>query len=381
MLKIRGTKQGSFALALLLASASLGGCTVFDSASPTPSATATVSPTPRPTLNWSIAPLTGRRYLADSNPQLLGPVVMGKVDNSFGARPQAGLSQADIVYEEMVEGGITRYLAVYHSRVPVRFGPIRSVRPMDPDIAAPYGGILAYSGGQKPFVLAARATGLYNASETSEHTIGTMKRVKDRVAPHNLFVIGQKLQGRHMKLKPPSSSLNFVASAEASALGGRPVVRVSAIFPQTKATWVYDSTYNVFNREQDGKKTIDADFKVQVTATNVIFLNVKIDRSFRDPRYGSVPKTVFEGKGTGKLMTGGKIIDIKWSKKNQKSHAVFTTKSGDPITVAAGNTWFEMVPIGEGSIDVKFAKVTPSPTASSSATSGATQSPTPSPTK
>lgn len=300
---------------------------------------------------------------------------MGKVDNSFGARPQAGLSQADVVYEEMVEGGITRYLAIFHSRIPERFGPIRSVRPMDPDIAAPYGGILAYSGGQKPFVLAARATGLYNASETSEHTIGTMKRVKDRVAPHNLFVIAQKLQGRHMKLKPPTSSLVFAAkSSEASALAGKPVVKVAAIFPQTKATWVYDPTYNVFLREQDGKKTIDADFKVQVSATNVFFLNVKIDRSFKDPRYGSVPKTIFEGKGTGKLMTGGSIIDIKWSKKDQKSQAVFTTKSGDPITVAAGNTWFEMVPIGESKVDIKYAPIqsvgaaTVSPSPSASAT-------------
>jgi hypothetical protein len=344
----------------------LSGCTAGADTNPSP--TQTPIATPQPTLTWSIAPLTGRKFLADSNLQLTGPVVMGKIDNSFGARPQAGLSQADVVYEELVEGGITRYLAIFHSRIPQRFGPIRSVRPMDPDIAAPYGGILAYSGGQKAFVLAARATGLYNASETSEHTIGTMKRVKDRFAPHNLFVIAQKLQGRHMKLKPPTSSLTFATkSEEASALAGRPVVRASAIFPQTKATWVYDSAYNVFLREQDGEKTIDADFNNQVSSTNVVFLNVKIDRSFKDPRYGSVPKTVFEGKGTGKLMTGGFIIDIKWSKKNQKSHAVFTTKSGAPITLAAGNTWFEMVPIGEGSVDIKYAKVAPSPTATATA--------------
>jgi hypothetical protein len=283
------------------------------------------------------------------------------------------MSQADIVYEEFVEGGITRYLAIFHSRIPERFGPLRSVRPMDPDIAAPYGGILSYSGGQKPFVLAARATGLYNASETSEHTIRTMKRVKDREAPHNLFVIAQRLQARHMKLgAPTASSLVFAkTAAEASASAGKPVDKASAKYPETRATWVYDSTYNVFLREQDGKKTIDADFNVQVSATNVFFLRVKVDRSFKDSRYGSVPKTIFEGKGEGKLMTGGKMIDIKWSKKNQKSHAVFTTKSGEPITVAAGNTWFEMVPIGEGcSVAIHYAEpsATPSQSPSPSAT-------------
>lgn len=348
----------------------LGGCSAVPEA--TPSATASATPTPEITLQWSIAPLTGRKYLTDSNPQLLGPVVMGKVDNSFGARPQAGLSKADIVYEEMVEGGITRYLAIFHSQIPERFGPIRSVRPMDPDIATPYGGILAYSGGQKPFVEAARATGLYNASETSEHTIHTMVRVKDRVAPHNLFVVAQKLQARHMKLEAPTSSLNFASSsAETSAVNGREVDRVDAYFPDTKATWIYNADYNVFFKMQDGKPVMDADFNVQVSATNILILRVAIDRSFKDRRYGSVPKTLFEGSGKGQLLTGGKIIDIKWSKKDMKSHAVFTTKSGEPLKVAVGNTWFEMVPTTEGGrVEVTYTKVIPT-----------SASPTPSPTK
>lgn len=355
---------GSFAL---LAT----GCTPAPETTPT--ATTSVTPTPEVTLQWSIAPLTGRKFLASSNPQLLGPVVMGKVDNSMGARPQAGLSKADVVYEEMVEGGITRYLAVFHSQMPERFGPIRSVRPMDPDIATPYGGILAYSGGQRPFVAAAKATGLYNASETSEHTIRTMIRVHDRVAPHNLFVVAQKMQGRHMDLAAPTSSLTFAATAAAStAAAGRPVEKVVAVFPATKATWIYDSTYNVFKRVQDGKPAMDADFKVQVTATNVLILRVAIDRSFKDSRYGSVPKTLFEGKGVGQLYSGGKVIDIRWSKKNMKSHAVFTTKDGTPVTVAVGNTWFEMVPTSEGGrVDVTYAKATATPSAS----------PTPSATK
>lgn len=355
---------------LISASLIMSACSAVVADTPTPTVSeSSVAPLPKPTLNWVVAPLTGRKYLADSNPQLAGPVVMGKIDNSFGARPQAGLSKADIVYEELVEGGITRYLAIFHSQIPERFGPLRSVRPMDPDIATPYGGILAYSGGQKPFVEAARATGLYNASETSEHTIGTMVRVKDRVAPHNLFVIAQKLQARHMKLQPPSSSLNFVAtSAEASTASGKAVTKVTAKFTSTSATWVYDPTFMVFKRLQDGKKVMDADYDVQVTATNVLFLRVDIDRSFKDPRYGSVPKTIFEGKGVGKLLSGGKIIDIKWSKKNQKSQAVFTTKDGVPIQVPAGNTWFEMVPTSEGGdVVISYAKAA-TPSATTSAT-------------
>lgn len=326
-------------------------------------------------MKWVVAPLTGRRFPADTNPQLQGPVVMGKVDNSWGARPQAGLSHADVVYEEMVEGGITRYLALFHSRIPPRFGPIRSVRPMDPDLAAPYGGILAYSGGQKPFVLAARATGLYNASETSEHTIRTMIRVHDRVVPHNLFVVAQYMQSRHMKLAPPTSNLQFAKSvAETSAQTGKPVKQVVAVFPRTKATWIYDSNYGVFMRYQDGRACIDADFNVQISAANVLILRVKIDRSFKDFRYGSVPKTIFEGKGVGQVLTGGKIIDINWSKKDQKSQAVFTTKDGAPLTVATGTSWFEMVPTTEGGkVEITYDKGTSSPSASSSPSPSATK--------
>ena len=351
----------------LVSSLVLTGCS--PSSGPTP--TASKSQAPAFTLNWVSAPLTGRQYIKETNPQLDGPVVMGKIDNSFAARPQGGLSKADIVYEELVEGGITRYLAIFHSQLPERFGPLRSVRPMDPDIAAPYGGIIAYSGGQKPFVTAMRKTGLYNASETSESTIRTMKRVKDREAPHNLFVLAQRLQARHKHLKAPTSSLQFAESAFQSSayLLGKPVQTLVASYPETKARWDYDQNYGVFLRSQDGKKSIDVDnHKVQISATNVFVIRVKVDRSFRDPRYGFVPKTLFEGKGKGQLMTGGKVIDILWSKKNQKSQAVFTTKDGKPILVGTGNTWFEMVPTDVGSVKITYRKVATSPSSTPSPT-------------
>lgn len=74
-----------------------------------------------------------------------------------------GLQHTDIVFEELVEGGLTRYVAVWHSNVPAEIGPIRSIRPMDPDIISPLGGIVAYSGGQYRFVQLMRATPVHNA--------------------------------------------------------------------------------------------------------------------------------------------------------------------------------------------------------------------------
>ena len=88
-------------------------------------------------------PLTG--VAVEAPPQR--PALAVKVENSVAARPQSGLNAADVVWEEVVEGGITRFVAVYHSNLPPDIGPIRSVRPMDAAIAGPLHGLFAFSGG------------------------------------------------------------------------------------------------------------------------------------------------------------------------------------------------------------------------------------------
>jgi len=88
------------------------------------------------------------------------PALAVKIENSVDARPQTGLNAADLLWEQVVEGGITRFVAVYHSTLPEDIGPVRSVRPMDPAIAAPLHGLLAFSGGQQQYVDAVSAAGL-----------------------------------------------------------------------------------------------------------------------------------------------------------------------------------------------------------------------------
>src|SRR5690625_5208618 len=108
-----------------------------------------------------------------------------KIENSAASRPQTGLQQADVVWEEMVEGGITRYAAVYHSRLPETFGPVRSVRPMDPAMAAPYGGLMVFSGGQTPFVTALRDAGLQLFADdlrSEERRVGHVCTVTSRLS-------------------------------------------------------------------------------------------------------------------------------------------------------------------------------------------------------
>lgn len=335
------TKKLVLTSVALVATLSLAAC----APAATPSPTTSQSKSADPAKEYETAPLTGIQFEKGTNAFINGPVVMAKIDNSFDARPHAGLSQTDIVYEELVEGGITRLLAIWQSQFPAQVGPVRSVRPMDPDIASPFGGIIAYSGGQVRFVQKMRKTEVYNASETSEQSKKTMVRVKDRVAPHNLFLLPEKIQSQHLKRKAPAAWQSFTTDqTKVSAASGTEVAKATARFPGTKAVWTYNAEKAVFERSQDGVKAVDANNNERVSAVNLIMIYVDIDRSEPDPIYGNVPRTVVNGTGTGKYLNGGKVIDIKWSKKDRTSPQVFTTTDGTPITMAAGNTWVELVP-------------------------------------
>ena len=303
-----------------------------------------------------IAPLTGVNFTAGTNNFLTGPVVMGKIDNSPEARPQLGLNSTDVVIDEMVEGGLTRFLAIWHSNMPTEFGPLRSVRPMDPDLATAFGGIIAYSGGQAPFVKAMKATGIYNADETSEVGKNTMERVTNRVAPHNLFVKAQNLQAAHLDLAAPSPFLNFLndskdVNAVSPAIQGTDVVSVKAQFPAATALWTYDGN-GLWLRTQDGKPLTDAADGKQISAVNVVVLRVAIDRSFRDRKYGYVPKTLLEGTGKGTAFAGGKALDVTWTKTQQNQYVRLTDSEGNDIRLLPGNTWFELVPSDVGKVTV-----------------------------
>ena len=317
------------------------------------------APTASPTVAKVVAPLTGVSYADGSNKFLAGPVVMGKIDNSPEARPQLGLSKTDVVIDEMVEGGLTRFLAIWHSQMPSEFGPIRSVRPMDPDLATAFGGIIAYSGGQRPFVAAMKATGLYNADETSEQGKGTMERVTNRVAPHNLFVKAQNLQAAHPDLAAPKQLFTYNtdytdASGTTAAISGKVVLDVKAQFPAATALWTWNGS--AWARTQDGKVLTDALDGKQLTAANVVVLRVSVDRSFKDPRYGFVPKTLLEGAGKGQVFSDGKVIDVNWTKAKATDYPSLTTASGEVVKLAPGNTWFELVPSDVGKVTVDYPK-------------------------
>jgi hypothetical protein len=309
-----------------------------------PTARPTAEPEPTPV--YVTAPLTGMQYLEGSAEAstLSRPSVACKIDNSEAARPQLGLNRTDIVFVEMVEGGLTRLVALWHSTQPTAVGPVRSIRPMDPDILSPFGGIVCYSGGQAVFVNMMRNTNVFNASETTEQDKGTFSRSKDRYAPHNVIVDVDKLAAAHPEIAAPGVQFGFASEMANStaALTGTSVSDIKVYFPLALSQWAPNAEATRFLRTQDGEIHTDAADGSQISAANVVIMTVEIDRSYLDGRYGNVPRSVMIGSGQAQVCSAGSCVAATWSKANQIAPITLTDAAGNPVLLAPGNTWVEL---------------------------------------
>ncbi len=357
---------GSVAKALLFTSISavaLAGCAGGAVVNP-------MAPEPEPV--YVTAPLTGVQY-EDTTPealQLKKPSVACKIDNGSEApRPQSGLNSTDIVFDEMVEGGLTRLVAIWHSAQPDGIGPVRSIRPMDPDITSAFGGIVCFSGGQAVFVNMINQAPVFVASETTEQGKGTFSRSTDRIAPHNVIVNVQKLASDHPELPAPAQQFQFGKDVQTSSAGanGVAVSKFEVKFPSASALWTAASDGAKWLRTQDGKPLFDKLDGAQVSATNIVVLQVRIDRSYLDKKYGHIPKTIMIDTGKAWVFTGGKYVEATWSKTSATSTISLVDAAGAPVLLAPGNTWVELMPLApEGKIsitEVPVASPSPSPSA------------------
>ncbi len=355
-------------LALLSVSALvLAGC-----AEPRPDAIETPTPEAKVFVTAPLTGLTVEEGTAGSE-TFSAPSVACKVDNVEAARPQFNLNKADIVFVEMVEFGLTRLVAVWQSQPVDQAGPVRSVRPMDADITAPLAGIFCFSGGQLPFVNAVKDTGQYMASETSEQAdnLGSFSRLSSRGAPHNVMVDVALLQSQHTDLKAPKPMLPMVAfdpateSYEvASTESGEETISFTVKYPQAVSGWKAEGSY--FVRSQDGDQHIDAASDEIIRATNVVVLQTKTDNSFKDPKYGPIPRTVMIDSGMAWVFSNGKRVKGTWTKASQTATIQLFDAAGAPIKLAVGNTWIELM-AEPSKITIKSPEVaTPAPTEGSS---------------
>jgi hypothetical protein len=333
--------RGAGAVAVLaLAALTLSGC--VDVPMPVPSPTYTSSYVAPPAI--TLTPLTGEVIPAGT---VLGPSLAAKVDNHVDARPQVGLEHTDLVFEELVEGGLTRYVAVWQSDVPAEIGPIRSIRPMDPDIISPLGGIVAYSGGQLRFVQAMKATNVYNAIHGQSDTADVMFRTTTKRSPHNVLVRAPQLIAKHDELVAPGQQFAFASDVAGSTAlrEGAPTSKISLRFgsPSTPS-WSFDPASGRYLRSQAGVADLDG-AGTQLSAANVIVIRVAIGND------GGVPKTELIGSGEAWISSGGSTVHATWRKGSQRALIRLVDDTGTVIRLAPGNSWIELVPL---SGDVQF---------------------------
>jgi hypothetical protein len=281
------------------------------------------------------------------------PAVSVKVENSAASRPQVGLVEADIVWEEVVEGGITRFVATYHSNIPDVVEPVRSVRPMDAAIVAPLDGILAFSGGQGPFIAAVERYG----TQTLINDDGDpgFSRDPGRVAPHN--VIGSMptffAQADGRRTSPPPAQFQYArkvgqGTAPRSGKVAREVdVRLS---PAQRTGWTWDPENRRYLRCEGSSASVAADGR-RHSARNVLVLFTHVfNTKWVDPSGAPVPEHKLAGRGgSGTLYSSGRGVPVRWSKKDHNSPIVLKTNSGREVQLDPGNTWIELVPAGSGS--------------------------------
>jgi hypothetical protein len=329
---LRG-RRGRAALGLVLASSlALSACTSDPTVSGAPSSQVTAQGL-TVSGEW---PLTG---LPARGRAPRHPVLVVKIDNSEASDPQVGLSQADLVTEELVEGGATRLAVFFYSRVPKLVGPVRSMRATDIGIVKPAKAVLVASGGAPPTVRRVKDAGIKTFAEGATG----YRRDPSRTAPYNLFMaLGELATTVKAKATVPS----YLPFGRASDLPkGRPASGLSAVFSGGHTTrWSYAG----------GKYTPENGYAARGDAfrpDNVLVLRVRVgDAGYLDPAGNPVPETKFTGSGAALLFHGGRVVRGTW-KKTLDSTIALTSKTGK-LKVPAGHTWVELVPEKGGRVDI-----------------------------
>ncbi len=287
-------------------------------------------------------PLTG---LPVTNPANATRAALNvKIDNVPLARPQAGVNAADVVYEEIVEGGFTRLLGVYQSTDSDDIGPVRSVRPTDPDLAAPFGGVFAFSGGSARFEALIRSTaGLTAVSEGDDKA--AYPSHGPHTGDHTAYTSTAALYGHAPAgAKPPPSFSPFVKAGQSFApAAATPATAIALTVGTQRVGFDFDAATKTWRRTMDGSPDVLQDGS-QIESTNVIiqFVPEVAVEGATDSIGSQVYEAKIQGTGEAWMLSDGKIVKGKWSKTALTALTTYTDAAGAPIALTPGRTFVEL---------------------------------------
>ena len=320
---------------------------------------------PLPANPIGMSPLTGRPIGSYK------PVLVMKLDNTRNAQPHAGLIDADVVYIEEVEYGITRLAAVFSSHVPKRIGPVRSARITDIDLFAQYGKpAFGYSGAQRKMFPYLRAASIYDVSPYTSYT--GYSRDGSRRIPYNLFFDGRAGVARAPRATP-ARDMGFVFDEQLPD-GGLNATKASMSWGYASAGFAYDKADEEYRITLNGQPARAEEWSGGQRAATIVIQYVKQTKSqFWDKGGGNTPHAETIGTGTAMVLRDGRVWKTTWSRPNAKSGTTFTLRDGSLLPFKPGQLWIVLLDKKRSATITPLTK--PKPTAPKP-----TPTPTPTPT-
>jgi len=331
------------------------------------SRTATVAPAAVPVSTTTVAPaavptcpLTGTPAPGGTVPAR--PALGIKIGNYPGDRPSAGLNQADIVFEEPVEGAITRLLAVFQCQTSTLVGDIRSARQPDAGIMAQLSNpLLVHAGGIDPVIALLKESPLIDENLYAGGNGSAIIMQPGRVAPYSTFVNTASLWALDpADTTPPAPIFQYSVAVPAGSVAGSGTSVHIPFSSTSDVTWTWSPSTGTYLRSYAGQPDMLLNGG-QTAATNVVVMTVQTATGSWVENDEGGHEVLVTSTGTGPLVVlrDGVAIAGTWSRASLTTPATLTSAAGAPITLKPGNTWVELVPAG--------VTVTPSPGAAPAA--------------
>lgn len=270
-------------------------------------------------------------------------------ENTKDCQPQYGVSQASLIYECPAEGGIPRMMSIFEDYSGLdRIGNVRSCRPYYLFYMYEYDAIYAHAGGS-PEGKMYLETGIFDDLDALVGSVGNAMyyRSNDRNAPHNLYTSAEGID-KGIALKEYRTDLrdgyngvfNFSLDSTNTLPDGQDCEVVSLYYPHNQPHWEYNSADGLYYRYQFGTAHVDANNNEQLTATNIIVLDV--DWEYYNPNEKKYLNITVTGEGAGKYITQGKVIDITWKRATEQDPTRYYDAAGNEISINPGKTWVQV---------------------------------------
>ena len=328
----------ALAASLVLAACSSGA---VEEPSPSPTET-TASPSPTPDAAY---PLTG---VTTDDPLLDQPVVAVKIENTPSAYPLAGIDEADVVYEQIVEGGVTRFAALFHSALPERVGPVRSGRFVDVPLLEPWHPVMVYSGARGEVTDALQAAEIALEVDPGTQDGPIFYRAPDRPGSHDLLAdptAALEASGEDEEASPVPDE-PFVFDEQAPDDGVDQESFEIAMTSASRSGWEWDDDEGLYRRLRNGEPLPVTD-DGEIGAATVVLVIADIGQGGCCDTAGN-PFTVtdLEGTGTAIVWRDGQRFEAEWSKQGASEPLQLLTTDGDPFPMAVGPSWWHLAAAG-----------------------------------